>query len=371
MRDAWVRSVVASVGTIAVVTGLVAAVVGGAAVVIGFQQGIRILAVMGVAVIVTVPYFVVIGMRMRRAADQESDRTVDSGLQDHVDGGVVIDDEDHPFPPREGAFGGWRSIRSIRAGKAYVVAKRLVAMLPLLVMLGLLLYEARGMDQRVAVVFPPKGKMLDNAQAYLDAVSAGDVSGALALSDEEEYFGDVPNGRVFPPSRSLLTDEVLGNAVERISDVRIVDSHVSELNDERGGLGPDTTGAVDVRFMLGGVVRKATLGYRYVDGSWILVNGLLDSLEFAADHWAYVPFDIGSVSTAAADGCGGADRCPTTYLLFPGIYHITLHGDGGPRTFRVCPPCDPAKPLGEPPEFDVTVLPPQNVSVSIDAEAPR
>lgn len=117
----------------------------------------------------------------------------------------------------------------------------------------------------------------DVAEEYLAHIAAGEASAALALQ------ADPPEEVAALSDPMLLTDEVLGGAVERISDI-----DVAPTSSESGGYA-----AFDVSYSLAGQRYENTLTVIHEDGAWpdpgrwSVSIDLTDTLVVTQDDPAY------------------------------------------------------------------------------------
>jgi len=145
------------------------------------------------------------------------------------------------------------------------------------------------------------------AMAYLEAIADGDAELAALLS-----VGD------FPPEdsdSSLLTNEVLENAVERISDYRIDDISRAYFLDGRCG---DTWAKVS--YTLGGERHSGRLLFVKERTGWVVCDGLLSSLDIV-----FACYTLGKptrVAPTTVSGVAIPEQRVSTLALYPGIYRV-------------------------------------------------
>lgn len=161
----------------------------------------------------------------------------------------------------------------------------------------------------------------DDVQAYVDALVAGDVSAALAVSDEANPELWAREG---PVSSYLLTDKVAQGATEHISDVTVGQVGVIPHPD------PGRDAYADVHFSLAGRTHDEVLFLRRDGEHWKVTLGLIGTVQVRAfDYSANLPFEISGFDVDPANARCGDGRCMPgmRYLLLPGVYHIEVRVD--------------------------------------------
>jgi hypothetical protein len=154
------------------------------------------------------------------------------------------------------------------------------------------------------------------AQEYLDAISSGDATRALALTSDHADM-------TLHASTALLTDDVLRGASQRISNVQITRvPSALELGD---------SARIGVRYTVGGHDEQASLYLEWDAASgWRVQSGLLGSVSMTGSRYVdNMPFTVSGVAASDAtsfcrDGCSQS----RAYLLFPGVYRVRASLDG-------------------------------------------
>jgi hypothetical protein len=217
----------------------------------------------------------------------------------------------------------------------------------------------------------PADDMTAQARFYLQALEDGDATTALALTGDLDA-DMMHNGGSLGAQTNLLTDEVLGGAVERIHDVQIVDTFtISESILEESG--PDNAGTVDITYELGGQSHQAKLIYDYPDGHWQLAQGLSSQLMmYTTGGRDIVPFTISGV--LSTDDAVGPDSSQFLFQVFPAVYEVQPVVDPnwtGSKGYEVCDElsCWDVATLadGTVPAQDVAVAPPVTVTFTVSA----
>ncbi len=156
---------------------------------------------------------------------------------------------------------------------------------------------------------PPKAPPVEPVvEAYLDAVSGGDATSALAMTDVDE-------GRFHGASTVLLVDGVL-RAAERIADPTLQDVEYS-------GYG-DYVAAATVVYTLAGEETGVTLRLEYVEDAkeWRFVDGLLGTVRFEALAGDEIPVEVAGTAPDPDAACFRSCGANPAYLLFAGVYDV-------------------------------------------------
>lgn len=220
----------------------------------------------------------------------------------------------------------------------------------------------------------PTDTLVIEARSYLQALEDGDATKALELSGD--LTSDMMyNGGGLGAQQNLLTDEVLGGAVERIHDVQIVRTFTArEAQIEE--FGPERAGSVSITYELDGRSHQAELMYDYPDGHWQLVQGLTSQL------WVYtnaggdpVPFSISGVLSTDESDCRTRDCW--RFQMFPAVYTVQPIVDPSwteSEGYEVCDDlsCWYVEPLpdGDIPAQDVVVVALATAVFTVDVHIP-
>lgn len=184
---------------------------------------------------------------------------------------------------------------SPKTARTAVIVVAAVAVVVVLVLVGLVVRS------HLARPAPP-------VDAYVAAVASGDAAAVLAASGDDSWLGG---------STQLLVDDVAASAGERIGDVEVRPADVGR-----------STATYTVSFTLAGERSDAEVAYDWVDGTgWVLVRGMLGSLQVTTDGGDDAPFSIGGVAASADPAtcprsCSAGDGQPFTYALLPGTYDV-------------------------------------------------
>ena len=165
----------------------------------------------------------------------------------------------------------------------------------------------------VQVVDTPRSTAL----AYLEAIAAGDADLALSFTDEFDPDAGGRNlGRV-----DFLSDSVLGNATERITDIEIL-----SLTRSWPQRGSTAKGSIEVRYTLDGVSHTATLQFVKVGSEWRVRSGIGQTLSMNCNwHCDALQVVMSGAEVKIEDGR------PTNIALFPAVYRVEATVEPGFR----------------------------------------
>lgn len=160
----------------------------------------------------------------------------------------------------------------------------------------------------IIMIFDRGRSALEVAEEYLQHIADGDVEASFELIDSSE------SEPMFDSDPTLLTEEVLGSAIERISDVEV------EYSPGFSDAGSSTV--VDVTYTLAGETYSGMLRLARDEGGWFDPGGWLVRGPFTA-VWpmgtrdaSFLLGDVEIVSAADAELLRG-------YELFPAVYPIS------------------------------------------------
>lgn len=206
-------------------------------------------------------------------------------------------------PPAPGSNHAARIV-AIAAGSA-VVAIGLVALLVVIL--------TRVVDTRPSPA--------DTANAYLQAIAAGDATAANEIFNPldigSEYFNTD-----FVDATTYMSDDALGAATERISNVEIGMITRSSGTD---------VGGVDFRYDLAGETRDGHLSMVWKNGEWRMITGLWQTLHVRT---AWDSDDTGpgnevlkvTIGEASSEGTFAIQE--GSLILYPGVYPIEFAAEG-------------------------------------------
>lgn len=155
------------------------------------------------------------------------------------------------------------------------------------------------------------------AQAYLDAIADGDADAARAI--DESSFDDYP---VQNTGTALLTNEVLGSAVERISNVSVKLQGATE-----------ESATVATSFTLAGETHTQSLFLVWdaESAAWQVERSFASPISVSADNGEpnglrYVPFQVGDsdLLQQKAD-----DKTLLGFVAYPAVYDLVAELDPG------------------------------------------
>ena len=153
------------------------------------------------------------------------------------------------------------------------------------------------------------------AQAYLDAIADGDADAARAF--DESSFDEYP---VQNTGTTLLTNEALGSAVERISEVSVKLQGATE-----------DSATVATSFTLAGEkhTQSIYLVWETESKTWQVERSFASPISVSADNGEpnglrYLPFQVGD-----SDGLQqkADDKTLLGFVAYPAVYNLTVDLD--------------------------------------------
>lgn len=153
------------------------------------------------------------------------------------------------------------------------------------------------------------------AQAYLDAIAAGDADAARAF--DESSFEAYP---VQNTGTTLLTNEALGSAVERISEVSVKLQGATE-----------ESATVATSFTLAGEkhTQSLFLVWDTVSTTWQVERSFASPISVSADNGEpdglrYLPFQVGDSAKLQQKA---DDKTLLGFVAYPAVYDLTVDLD--------------------------------------------